>query len=144
MTITLPATVRAAAERIAATYLEAFIATLAATQIADLNLDALGVALWSAVPALLNVVKELLAEALGRPLRPASWIADAVMRVAFTWGYGTVTLLLATWTDKTDISILTSAAWAAAPAALAAAKALLARRVGDPTTASLSRRVFTG
>lgn len=136
-TVDRTAALRKAAEQITATYLEALIALVAATQLTDLDIDAVWLLAWAAVPAALNAAKAFLSQAAGWPLRPAAWWTDALTRVASTWAYSFVTILAATWTDKIDPSILVAAAWAAVPAALAAAKAIAARFVGDPQTAAL-------
>ena len=69
-----------------------------------------------------------------------AWAIDAAERIAATYVEAFLVLLAAGWTDKVDLSIFATALWAAVPAALATAKALVAQLRGDPDTASLTRQ----
>lgn len=128
---------RSFVERVAATWIEATLAVLAATQWADLDLPGLVAVAWATVPAGLTAAKEFLALTLDRPTAPGSWLRDMIERTGATWAVGFLTLVAAGWADKIDLDLVQSAAWAAAPAALAVVKAAVASRVGDPRTAAL-------
>ena len=67
-----------------------------------------------------------------------TFLLDATERVVKSYLYSLITFLLA-GTDTINISVLEAAAWAAVPAGLSAALAVLGSLRGDPDTASLLR-----
>lgn len=71
----------------------------------------------------------------------SQFLRDAIERIIATYLQAFLGLLAAAAATPFDVSSLRAAALAAAPAALAAAKALFARQLGDPESASLLRDV---
>jgi len=66
-----------------------------------------------------------------------NFYADLAERAISTYVQSFIGALLMTWGDVIDVSTLRAAAFAAAPAALAVVKGLVASRFGDSDTASL-------
>lgn len=69
------------------------------------------------------------------------FLRDATERIIATYLQAFIGLVAAAGATGFDVSTLRAAAIAAAPAALAAVKALFAKAAGDPDTASLLRDV---
>jgi hypothetical protein len=75
---------------------------------------------------------QLIRRWLARP-----WVRDTVERVAWTFVQGAVGAVPVQQIVSGDIDALTSAAVGGAAAVLSLAKAVAARKVGDPDTAAL-------
>lgn len=65
------------------------------------------------------------------------FLKDLIERTVATYVQVFLGLIIATSTDMVDINTLKVAAISALPAALAVAKGLIAKRFGDPNSASL-------
>lgn len=122
------------AEKTILTYVQSFIALLVVNATnSTYNYSTATAAAVAAIPAALTVVANgLPVVAEGLP-----FYTDLVARTIRTYVAAFLGLLVAVPTFTLDVSSFQAAAIAAIPAALAVIKALVAKRIGDPTTASL-------
>lgn len=118
-------------EKAVLTYLQAFLTLVVAGGALDVSIaTSAGVA---AIPAGLTVI----ANGLPQVAPDLPFATDLVARTIRTYAAAFLGLLVAAPVFTLDVSSFQAAALAAAPAALAVAKGLIAKRVGDPSTASL-------
>jgi len=131
------------AERAAASAVEAFAAAMAlAAGSGALSLSAAQAAVLAALAAAVSAVRGALVEFLGTPFDAVTgwaWVRAAVERVVATF----LVTALAAWpvAGQFDLSGVQAAAVAGGAAALAAAKAMLARYVGARSVALLPARL---
>lgn len=118
-------------EKVLATYLQAFAATLVLGGLFDAS--AVEAAAIAAIPAALTLIANRLPVAI--PALPY-WVALAY-RVGATAAVGFIGYLVAQPIFSVDRSALVAAGGAAGMAALAALKGLLASKVGDPSSPAL-------
>lgn len=118
-------------EKAVLTYVQAFLGLLLVGTTFDLSVATS--AAVAAIPAALTVV----ANGLPQVAPNLPFAADLVFRTLRTYVAGFLGLLIAVPQFTLTLDTFETAAVAAIPAALAVVKGLVAKRVGDPNTASL-------
>lgn len=137
MNLPIPQAVADVAERAGWTALQSFLGSMAMAD--QLNTDATGLALVAAVAAGLAVVKMALTERLRSNSTTGSFWGDFAERVGFTFAEVALAIIIV---NPGNVSTWEAAYAAALPAALAAAKTLLATKVGQKgTAATLPKRL---
>jgi len=118
-------------EKAVTTYVEAFLALLAASSVLDISVAQS--AAIAAIPSAFTVI----ANGIPQPPVGMSFYSDLIFRIVRTYVVSFVGLLVAAPIFEFSVGALQSAAIGAIPAALAVVKGILAGRVGNRETPAL-------